>query len=124
MKKGFTLIELLGVIVILGILVLIAFPPLLNQIKKSKNEINSATKLIIIDAAKDYVDANNNDYERTNGNIYCINISTLIDNNYLNEKIKDENMNDIDTTKKIKIQYVNNKFKYDIVKECTEYINE
>ena len=98
MKKGFTLIELLGVIVILGILVLIAFPPLLNQIKKTKNEINNTTKLLIIDGAKDYVEKNINEYDRVEGNIYCINISTLIDNNYLNEKIKDENMNDIATT--------------------------
>lgn len=123
MKKGFTLIELLGVIVILGILVLIAFPPLLNQIKKSKNEINSATKLIIIDAAKDYVDANNNDYERTNGNIYCINISTLIDNNYLNEKIKNENLDNIDTSKKVKLMYKNNNFEYEITNECEEEHN-
>ena len=119
MKKGFTLIELLGVIVILGILVLVAFPPLLNQIKKSKNEINNTTKQLIIDAAKDYVDANNNDYERTAGNIYCINVSTLTDNNYISEKIKDENFNDLDTTKKVKVTYDRNKFKYEVVDECT-----
>lgn len=119
MKKGFTLIELLGVIVILGILVLIAFPPLINQIKKSKSEIKTATKLLIIDAAKDYVEDNKNDYDRTTGNVYCLNISTLVDGGYLNEKIKDENMNDINKTKRVKISYERNKYKYDIVDECT-----
>jgi prepilin-type N-terminal cleavage/methylation domain-containing protein len=118
MKKGFTLIELLGVIVILGILVLVAFPPLLNQIKKSKQEINESTKLLIIDAAKDYVKDNENDYDEINGNTYCININTLTENNYLNEKIKDENLNNIKTTKKIKMTYKSNKFEYEVVDEC------
>ena len=121
MKKGFTLIELLGVIVILGILVLVAFPPLLTQIKKSKNEINSATKLLIIDAAKDYVEDNKNNYENIEGLTYCINISALTENNYLNEKIKNENLEDLDTTKKIKLTYNNNKFEYDIVSSCVNY---
>ncbi len=118
MKKGFTLIELLGVIVILGILVLVAFPPLLNQIKKSKDEINDATKLLIIDAAKDYVEDNKNDYIKDEGLIYCINISALTDNNYLNEKIKNESFDDIDTTQKIKLTYHNDKFEYDITNNC------
>ena len=38
-KKGFTLAELLGVIVLLGILATVAFPPLLNQLNKSKEKI-------------------------------------------------------------------------------------
>ena len=123
MKKGFTLIELLGVIVILGILVLVAFPPLLNQIKKSKNEINDATKALVIDAAKDYVEDNINNYDKTNGNTYCINISTLTENNYLNENLKNENLDDIDTSKKVKLMYKNNKFEYEITNECEEEHN-
>lgn len=119
MKKGFTLIELLGVIVILGILVLVAFPPLLNQIKKSKNEINDATKALVIDAAKDYVEDNINNYEKTNGSTYCINISTLTENNYLNENLKNENLDNIDTSKQVKLMYKNNKFEYEITNNCT-----
>lgn len=123
MKKGFTLIELLGVIVILGILVLVAFPPLLNQIKKSKNEINDATKALVIDAAKDYVEDNINNYEKTNGSTYCINISTLTENNYLNENLKNENLDNIDISKKVKLMYKNNKFEYEITNECEEEHN-
>lgn len=123
MKKGFTLIELLGVIVILGILVLVAFPPLLNQIKKSKNEINDATKALVIDAAKDYVEDNINNYDKTNGSTYCINISTLTENNYLNENLKNENLDNIDTSKKVKLMYKNNKFEYEITNECEEEHN-
>lgn len=123
MKKGFTLIELLGVILILGILVLVAFPPLLNQIKKSKNEINDATKALVIDAAKDYVEDNINNYDKTNGSTYCINISTLTENNYLNENLKNENLDNIDTSKKVKLMYKNNKFEYEIANECEEEHN-
>lgn len=123
MKKGFTLIELLGVIVILGILVLVAFPPLLNQIKKSKNEINDATKALVIDAAKDYVEDNINNYEKTNGSTYCINISTLTENNYLNENLKNENLDNIDTSKQVKLIYKNNNFEYEIANECEEEHN-
>lgn len=118
MKKGFTLIELLGVIVILGILVLILFPNILNQVKKSKKAISEATKSLVIDAAKDYVEDNINDYHEINENTYCINVSTLVENNYLNEKIKDENLNDLDTTKKVKLTYKNSKFEYEVVDEC------
>lgn len=118
-NKGFTLIELLGVILILGILALVTFPPLLNQIKNSKTEIDEATKLLIIDAAKDYVADNENSYNQLEGITYCINVKTLTDTNYLNGKIKDKNLNDISTNNKVKLVYNNNNFDYEVVKECT-----
>lgn len=121
MKKGFTLIELLGVIVILGILVLVAFPPLLNQIKKSKSEIKESTKLLIIDAAKDYIEDNKNNFDKIEGITYCININTLIENNYINENLQSENLEKIDQTKKIKMIYHNNKYNYEITENCTNY---
>ena len=117
-NKAFTLIELLGTIIILGVLVLVAFPPLLNQIRKTKNEISDATEKLIIDASKDYVQNNENNYETIEGITYCINISTLTEQNYLNEKIKDKNLNDIDTTKKIKMIYHNNNFNYEVTDIC------
>ena len=119
-KNGFTLMELLGVILILGILALIAFPPILKIIKESKNEIKEGTKNIIIDAAKDYYEDNINNYELIEGMTYCIDISELTDNGYLNKKIKDENLNDINENKKVKLIYHNNKFNYDVVDSCTK----
>lgn len=117
-KNAFTLLELLGVVIILGVLSLITFPIILNQIKNAKQGIKDSTKTLIIDAAKDYYEDNTNNYDLIEGMTYCINISTLTDNNYLNKKIKDDNLNDIDITKKVKMIYHNNKFNYDITDTC------
>lgn len=120
-NKAFTLIELLGVIVLLGIIVLVAFPPLLNQINKSKQGISEATKEIIIDAAKDYYENNKKEYKKIDGVSYCINVDALAQQNYLNEKIKDKDLNDIKTDNFVKLTYQNEKYKYEIVDECTKY---
>ena len=120
-NKGFTLIELLGVIMILAILALITFPPIIEEIKKSKSEIKGTTKVLIIDAAKDYYEDNVNNYELIEGVTYCININTLSEQGYLNKKIKDENLNDINTSKNVKLVYHNAKFDYDVVDSCTYY---
>lgn len=117
LSKAFTLIELLGVIVILGILVLIAFPPIINKISKAKNEITNANKELIIDAAKDYVSDNNNDFKKIDGNTYCIQIKELVDENYLNPNLKDINFESINQNKTVKAIYGNKKFNYEIVDE-------
>ncbi len=119
-NKGFTLIELLGVIVLLAALVIVSFPPLLKQIKSAKEGIKEGTKTLIIDAAKDYYEDNKNNYIEREGMTYCINIATLTEENYLNPKLKDENLNNIDTTKKVKLSYHNNNFNYEITDECEE----
>ena len=51
--------------------------------------------------------------------MYCININELTNEGYLNKKIKDENLNDINENKKVKMIYHNNKFDYEIVENCT-----
>ena len=117
-NKAFTLLELLGVIIILGILSLITFPIILNQIKNAKQGIKYSTKTLIIDAAKDYYEDNTNNFDLIEGITYCIDIKTLTDNNYLNEHLKDEDLNNIDTSKKVKLIYRNNKLDYDVTDTC------
>ena len=123
MKKGFTLIELLGVIVILGVLVLILFPNILNQVKKSKKVINSSLESIMIEASKDYYEDNIKDYKQIEGIAYCIDLSDLVEKNYLSEKLKDADLNNIDTTKSVKIKYTNNKYQYEVIDNCTKTIS-
>lgn len=84
-KKGFTLVELIGVVVILGLIALVAFPSLLNQISSSKKQISDSQKSLIISAAKNYVDENKNDYaDKTS---FEIPVDTLIKEDYLSEGI-------------------------------------
>ena len=84
-KKGFTLVELIGVVVILGLIALVAFPALLNQIDSSKKQISDSQKEIIISAAKSYVDENKNDY--ADKSTFEIPVNDLIKNNYLSKGI-------------------------------------
>ena len=118
MKKGFTLVELLGVIVLLGVLTLVMFPILLNQINKSKQGINDATSTMIYEAAKDYMNDNQNTYPKKENISYCIPLVTLVTNNYLSETIKDENMDNINLSKKVKVT-TNNSYKFELLDECT-----
>ena len=120
-KNAFTLLELLGVVIILGVLTLITFPIILNQIKDAKQGIKDSTKTLIIDAAKDYYEDNTNNFEKIEGITYCIDIKTLTDENYLRRNLKNENRNNIHTNKKVKLIFHNNKFNYEIVDSCTHY---
>lgn len=84
-KKGFTLVELIGVVVILGLIALVAFPALLNQIKDSKKQVSDSQKEIIISAAKSYVSENKNNYADMSS--FEIPVSDLINGSYLDKNI-------------------------------------
>ena len=118
MKKGFTLVEIIGSIIILGIVVLLAVPQLLKLIKDTNDELDSATTTLIYTAASRY--ANDNTLKIENSKIYCVDIKTLISNDYLTANITDEKLGDHGVNTKIKISIENNKYKYEIDNECVE----
>ncbi len=62
-KKGFTLAELLGVIVILGLIALVAFPAILNTIRSNKDNISEATAQLIFSGADLYVHNHQDEFE-------------------------------------------------------------
>lgn len=89
MKRGFTLVELMGVIVILGIIAVIAFPSIINQINDARENINENTNILIIDAAETYFEENVELNTTTEGKYYCTTLEVLVDEGLLNEPIKD-----------------------------------
>lgn len=88
-KKGFTLAEVLGVIIILGLLVIVSFPPLLAQLKKSQNKLSDATLKILGTATEQYIEDHPSQYPMTNGTVYYIKLETLVLNGYLKSPIMD-----------------------------------
>jgi competence protein ComGC len=121
-RDAFTLIELLGVIIILGLITLVSFPPLLKQIKQSRNGLDSATSALIIDAAKDYYYDNSDRFQNVEGLVYCLGMNSLFDGGYINEKIKDKDLEDISKLKSVRLIYTNGKFNYEIVDSCDDSV--
>ena len=100
-RNGFTLAELLGVIVILAILVLVAFPPIVNEIRKTKSQLNDATLKLVYSAAEIYIDNNQNTYPFYDGNNYCISLQTLVNSGDLKEPV-----NDVETGQPISLEKI------------------
>lgn len=82
-NKGFTLVELLAIIILLGVLVLIVYPKILEVIEKKNSEIDKATLDIFYSAADEYMKKNPNDYSKTIGDTYCFNITDLDSENLI-----------------------------------------
>ncbi|MBR2708176.1 MAG: type II secretion system protein [Bacilli bacterium] len=85
-KRGFTLIELLGCIVILGLISLLAFPPMLNFLSSSQKKIDEAKEGVILSSARDYVNDNVGDYKRDLSLNKKIKTSELINKGYITNK--------------------------------------
>ncbi len=83
MKKGFTLAELLGVIVIIGILLILIVPTIINRINSSREEAENAGNNIIYDAADQYIREHPDDYPPGKSGRYCIEIKKLIEDGKL-----------------------------------------
>lgn len=122
-KKGFTLAEVLGVIIILGLLVIVSFPPLLSQLKKSQGKLSDATLKVLGTAAEQYVDEHPSTYPIKNGNIYCIKLETLVNSGYLKSPILDastgEAINESSNYIKFTINNMND-YDYEMVETCVE----
>ncbi len=122
-KNGFTLSELLGVIILLSILALIAFPPIIRQIKKSKETMSEATEKLIYNSADLYIKDRSDLYQKEAGENYCISLQSLVNERYLPQDIEDEDGKKIDLQKKVMLRIGNNGVvNYSIVNanQCTE----
>ena len=107
-KNGFTLVEIMGVIILLSLILLVAFPAIVGVVKRSDNKINEANKALIISAAKNYVNENKNTISIpttvNSSKETCITIQTLIDEQYLIEDLEQGSTGEkIDTQEKVAI---------------------
>ncbi len=119
MKKGFTLTELIGVVIILALIALLAFPPILNAIRETKSEISDASKEILYNAVGLYTSDNSNSLPKTEGNVYCVTIETLIKGEYLPTKVYDSvTGEEISTDNIIEIKVENNNYSYNMNNNC------
>jgi len=112
-NKGFTLIELLGVMVILALVITLAFPSLINSIKKSSNETDELTLDLIYNAVDLYIENHSEKFETIKGNKYEIKIKDLIEEKLLVSTLKLSDSEDVARDKCIQITY-DDKFKYEL----------
>ena len=121
---GFTLAELIGVVIILALIALLAFPPILNSIRKTKGELSDASKEILYNATDLYISKNLNDFPKTNGNTYCITLNTLVAGEYLPTKVYDSTTGEeISLDSKVEVKVKNDSYTYNMNNECVEQIH-
>ena len=106
-KNGFTLAELLGVVVILAAIALIAFPPIINQIKSSRKDLDNALNSLILTSAEQYLEENN---YPLNNSTYCIQLSVLVEDGKLVEPIIDSKGNTVGLSSTFSVNFGTNKY--------------
>lgn len=116
MKKGFTLAELLAVIALLALLMSVSYPLLLNQFEKKQEEISQYKLDLIYSAAENHVKSNINTYPYKTGNVACIYLKKLIDDNLIQIDVSEVSENKI-----VKLVMKGNSgYNTSLVDECTD----
>ena len=117
-NRGFTLIELLAVIVIMVIIMLLAVPPIINQINKSRDNMSSTMKNVVYAAADLYV-SGDSEYVMINGYVYCVTLKNLVDNGYLESPLIDiQTVKEMDLNTVVEAKVLNSTFEYTINNKC------
>ena len=118
-QKAFTLTELLGVIVILAIIAIIAFPSVLGLLNSSQEETDSAMQNFAITAARNYVNDNMDMYPKAlNGKTKTysnLKIQTLINEGYISSTNISKDKNCEMLNDEIKISSDSVKYSYEYV---------
>lgn len=102
-KLGFTLAEILGVIVIIGILLILIVPTVINRLNSTSEEVDEATDDIIYNAADQYIREHPSDYPPGKAGRYCITIQSLVDDGKLSSPVKDATTGEDITDKSVMV---------------------
>ncbi len=87
MKKGFTLAELLGVIVLISILVIVAVPSVINQIRRNVVKADEVVMVLLEEATNEFMRNNETIYPFNNNTTHCIALQQLADANKISPPI-------------------------------------
>lgn len=122
MKKGFTLVEILGVIVVLGVIGLIAFPIVNSTIKETKQNSYDAQIKMIVEAGQKWGVKNVEKLPDINETKY-IKISELIEEGLIVKTKGGKLINPIDDTEMtgcVKVSYLTdyNQYSYEYSEVC------
>lgn len=119
--NGFTLVEILGVVLILSLIVILAFPTIIENIRKSEKKIDETSNALIENAVDLYIDDKKADYSE-NGE-YCIDLTSLAEEGYIKEPFIDvktgKEIEIGNKSVKVTIGTEGNTYEYDWSKGCT-----
>ena len=94
-RNGFTLVELLAVIVVIALISLLAMPPLVNQLSKTKEDSKNAGFELIYLAASQYLEDNKNlnrelcsNINSCSPDVYCVTLGSMVNDGKLKAPIK------------------------------------
>ena len=122
-KKGFTLVELLAVIVLLTMVGVFSVSVILEKNDEKRDQIDSATKELIITAAKNYVSKNSASFEPKSGNTYCLDLKEVLTKEDIENINANSNKEITLTNNKVKVTYSQNNINYDVVNDCQENVD-
>ena len=109
-NNAFTLVEMLAVIVVLGLIMTVAFPKILEMVTRQEDEVDKAKEKMIASAVESYLNANKNSYPAREGKNYCINLFELDNKGYLSIDAEELNLD-----QKVLVTYTSdNKYTVDL----------
>lgn len=120
-KKAFTLVELMACIVILGVISVLALPPLLNRIRGMRTELSEASQKVIFSAAEMYFSDSENIHPKYNSYVYCVTLKELVNKNLLSAPVTDiVSGKEIDLDTKIQANVSDYNYHFSFNNDCVE----
>jgi len=123
-KKAFTLVELVACIIILGLISILALPPILNQIRGTREELEKTNEKVIFSAAELFLSDQQKFYPKINNNVYCLTLQDLVDRKLLNNPVVDAiSGKELDLNSKIEARVYDYNYHYAINNDCVQKIS-